>query len=139
LHVSLLISTLDPLSFLFPFFFPGKSPLSSLHISHSYRTHRTSPSCQFAASPLSYTLTHTHSFITTFPRSTPQLPNASNISIMSIRCLSSLLSWGIDVSNVFLSALSNRFLSLMFRGGALVSTDNELVQSCIKGLTSLFR
>ena len=27
----------------------------------------------------------------------------------------------------------------MFRSGAIVSTDNELVQSCIKGMTSLFQ
>merc|ERR1719487_418469 len=29
-------------------------------------------------------------------------------------------------------------LGLLFRGGALISTDNELVQSCLKGLTALF-
>lgn len=35
--------------------------------------------------------------------------------------------------------LSRLFLKLMFRNGALVTTDNELVQSCIKGLSSMFR
>ena len=34
--------------------------------------------------------------------------------------------------------LGGRLLRLMLRSGALRSTDSELVQACIKGLTSLF-
>ena len=36
------------------------------------------------------------------------------------------------------NALGGRLLRLMLRSGALRSTDSELVQACIKGLTSLF-
>ena len=36
------------------------------------------------------------------------------------------------------NTLGGRLLRLMLRSGALRSTDSELVQACIKGLTSLF-
>jgi hypothetical protein len=39
---------------------------------------------------------------------------------------------------LFLCAQGGRLLRLMLRSGALRSTDSELVQACIKGLTALF-
>lgn len=69
-----------------------------------------------------------------------RLPGASSVAALSMRCLCSLLNWtNIDVDVSFSRAVGNRMLKLMFQGGVLVSTDNELVQACIKGLNSLFQ
>lgn len=68
-----------------------------------------------------------------------QLPGASNVVALAVKCITTLVGWGITIEPSYLRALSNCLLRLMVRGGALVSTDNELAQSCIKGLSSLFK
>eukprot|EP01034_Spumella_vulgaris_P023353 gene23353-29566_t len=68
-----------------------------------------------------------------------QLPGASNVVALAVKCITTLVGWGIPIEPSYFRALSNRLLKLMFRGGGLVSTENELAQACIKGLTSLFK
>jgi hypothetical protein len=68
-----------------------------------------------------------------------QLPGASNVVALAVKCITTLVGWGIPIESSYFRALSNRLLKLMFRGGGLVSTENELAQACIKGLTSLFK
>lgn len=72
------------------------------------------------------------------------IPNASNVVSLAMKCLSILLAWELPVTNFsssidFSQMIGNRMLKLMFQGGVLVTSDNELVQSCLKGLTSLFQ
>ena len=43
------------------------------------------------------------------------------------------------IQKEFSHALGKLILKLMFRGGAMVSTDSELVQACIKALTGIFQ
>lgn len=67
-----------------------------------------------------------------------RLSQNSGIVLLAMRCICSLLSWGIPVEPSFSRAVGKRMLSMMYQGGAVLSTDNDLVQTCIKGLTSLF-
>ena len=68
------------------------------------------------------------------------IQGAKDVTISAMRCLSLLLSWdGIRVDPIVARDLGEDILSLMFRGGALVSTDNELIQACLSGLTNLFK
>jgi len=68
-----------------------------------------------------------------------QLSTASHIVGLAVKCLITFISWGIPVESSFLTALGNRLLKLIFRGGGLVSTETELAQACTKGLSSLFK
>ena len=68
-----------------------------------------------------------------------QLPGASSVVALAIRCMTTLIGWGIPVDAPFLTALGNRLMRLMFKGGGLVSTETELAQACTKGLSSLFK
>ncbi|KAJ1424145.1 hypothetical protein B484DRAFT_100216, partial [Ochromonadaceae sp. CCMP2298] len=68
-----------------------------------------------------------------------QLPAAAPVVALAIRCLTTLVGWGITVEAGFLTALGNRLLKLMFGGGGLVSTQTELAQACTKGLAALFK
>ena len=67
-----------------------------------------------------------------------RLSQNSGIVLLAMRCICSLLSWGISVEASYSRAVGKRMLSMMYQGGAVLSTDNDLVQTCIKGLTSLF-
>ena len=67
-----------------------------------------------------------------------RIPGAANVVALSMRCLCALLSWNLPVDSSFSRAVGARMMKVMFRGGVLLSTDNELVQACIRGLTSLF-
>lgn len=67
-----------------------------------------------------------------------RLPASSIVVATSMRCLCALLTWGLPVQPQFSRALGSRMLKLMFQGGVLLSSDNEIVQACIRGLTSLF-
>ena len=69
-----------------------------------------------------------------------KIQGAADILISAIRCVSLVLSWeGINIDGSLVRGLGADILSLMFQGGALVSTDNDLVQACLKVLTSLFK
>ena len=68
-----------------------------------------------------------------------QLPAASSVVALAIRCMTTLIGWGIPVDALFLTALGNRLMRLMFKGGGLVSTETELAQACTKGLSALFK
>mmetsp|Transcript_111635 Transcript_111635/g.218818 ORF Transcript_111635/g.218818 Transcript_111635/m.218818 type:complete len:1033 (+) Transcript_111635:1-3099(+) len=68
-----------------------------------------------------------------------QLPAASSIVALAVRCMTTLIGWGIPVEGKFLTALGNRLMKLIFKGGGLVSTETELAQACTKGLSSLFK
>jgi len=63
----------------------------------------------------------------------------SQIVILSMRCLCSLLSWGVHVDSSYSKQIAKQMFKKMYQGGALLNSDNDLVQSCIKGLTSLFQ
>jgi len=67
-----------------------------------------------------------------------RLPASSVVVATSMRCLCALLTWGLPVQPQFSRALGSRMLKLMFQGGVLLSSDSEIVQACIRGLTSLF-
>ena len=68
-----------------------------------------------------------------------RLSQNSDIVLLATRCICALLSWGLEVSASYSRAVGKRMLSMMYRGGAALCTDSDLVQTCIKGLTSLFR
>lgn len=68
-----------------------------------------------------------------------QLPGASSVVALAVRCMTTLIGWGIPVESNFLTALGNRLMKLMFKGGGLVSTETELAQACTKGLGALFK
>jgi hypothetical protein len=68
-----------------------------------------------------------------------QLPAASSVVALAVRCMTTLIGWGIPVEKKFLTALGNRLMKLIFKGGGLVSTETELAQACTKGLSSLFK
>lgn len=68
-----------------------------------------------------------------------RLEGAAHIVPVALRCLSAVLAWGLPVDPSFGRAVATRMLRLMFKGGALLSTDTDLVQACIKGMTSLFQ
>jgi len=68
-----------------------------------------------------------------------RLSGAAAVVTVAMRCMCTLLGWGLPVTAGFSQAVGQHMLMLMCRGGALVSTDNELVQACMKGLTSLFQ
>lgn len=67
-----------------------------------------------------------------------RLPGAAQVVALAMRCLCSLLTWNLPVDPSFGRAVGARMMKLMFRGGVLLSTDNDLVQACIRGLTGLF-
>lgn len=62
----------------------------------------------------------------------------SGIVVLAMRCICGLLSWGLPVEPSFSRSIGKRMLELIYQGGAVLSTDNDLVQTCIKGLYSLF-
>jgi U3 small nucleolar RNA-associated protein 20 len=62
----------------------------------------------------------------------------SGIVVLAMRCICGLLSWGLPVEPEFSRSIGKRMLELIYQGGAVLSTDNDLVQTCIKGLYSLF-
>lgn len=69
------------------------------------------------------------------------LPGTAAIAPMAMRCLCTLLAWGLELDakdNRFSKAVGVRMVKLMFRNGTLLSSDSDLVQACLKGLTSLF-
>lgn len=68
-----------------------------------------------------------------------RVEGAASVVAMAMRCICSVLVWGVPVEPAFGRAVGTRMLRLMFQGGALLSTDSDLVQACIKGLTSLFQ
>jgi hypothetical protein len=68
-----------------------------------------------------------------------RLHGAANVVTLSMRCLCTLLTWNLPVEITFTRAVGSRMLKLMFKGGAIVSTDSELVQACIKGMTAMFQ
>ena len=69
-----------------------------------------------------------------------QIRGAADVVASTMRCLSLLLSLDdVAVDEVYAKALGSEIIQLMFRGGALITTDNDLVQACLKGLTSLFK
>lgn len=67
-----------------------------------------------------------------------RLEGAAQVVAQAMRCLCAVLSWGVPVEPMFGRAVATRMLKIMFKGGALLSTDNDLVQACLKGLTALF-
>jgi U3 small nucleolar RNA-associated protein 20 len=69
-----------------------------------------------------------------------RLPGSSDVVALAMKCLCSILPWNeIAIDPNFARSVASQMLKLMFRGGIMVSSDNELVQACIKGLTSLFQ
>ena len=63
----------------------------------------------------------------------------STIVVLAMRCICALLSWGLSVEVSYSRAVGKRMLNMMYSGGATLSTDSELVQTCVKGLVSLFQ
>lgn len=69
-----------------------------------------------------------------------QIQGAADVVASTMRSMSLLLMWEkIEIDVEYRKRLSHHILKLMFRGGALISTDSELVQACLKGLVGLFR
>ena len=68
-----------------------------------------------------------------------RLSGASSVVALAMRSLCTLLSWGLSVTPGFSRAVGRHMVLLMCRGGALVTTDNDLVQACLKGLSALFQ
>ena len=68
-----------------------------------------------------------------------RLHGSANVVALAMRCLCSLLTWNLPIESTFSQAISNRILKLMFKGGVLLTSDNELVQACMKGLTSIYQ
>lgn len=68
-----------------------------------------------------------------------RLHGSANVVALAMRCLCTLLTWNLPVETTFSQAISNRILKLMFKGGVLLTSDNELVQACMKGLTSIYQ
>ena len=72
-----------------------------------------------------------------------KLDDAADVSILALKNICILLSWDINLKTSFSASfprlVGNQILKLMFKGGALLTTDRELVQACIKGLCSLFK
>jgi len=69
------------------------------------------------------------------------LPGTASIAPMAMRCLCTLLAWGLELDardQRFSKAVGVRMVKLMFRNGTLLSSDSDLVQACLKGLSSLF-
>lgn len=66
------------------------------------------------------------------------LPGASSIATLALRCLCSMLNWGLEVDAGFSRLIATKILRTIVAGGALISVDNELIQGYLKGLTSLF-
>lgn len=67
-----------------------------------------------------------------------RLSGSSPIVVTSMQCLCAMLSWGLPVEPIYSRAVGMRMLRMMYTGGVILSSDNELVQACVKGLTSLF-
>jgi hypothetical protein len=68
-----------------------------------------------------------------------RLSGNSGIVVLALRCICSLLNWGLPVEPSYSRAVGKRMLEMMYKGGAVLSTDSDLVQTCIKGLVSLFQ
>lgn len=67
------------------------------------------------------------------------LDDASNVATLALRCICSVLNWGVPFDPNLPRIIGNQMLKLMFKGGALLTTDGELVQACLKGLICLFQ
>ena len=64
---------------------------------------------------------------------------ASNaIVASSVKVVVQLLSWGLPVRPRFSRLLGSRLLKVMMRSGVVLHSDKEIVQTCMKGLASLF-
>ena len=64
---------------------------------------------------------------------------ASNAIVAStVKIVVQLLAWGLPVKPKFSRVLGSRLLKLMMRSGVVLHSDKEIVQACMKGLTSLF-
>lgn len=69
-----------------------------------------------------------------------RLPNASDVIALAMKCICHILSWeNLAIDMKYSQVIGNFILKLMFRGGVIISSDNELVQACMKGLVSLFQ
>ena len=68
-----------------------------------------------------------------------RLSENSGVVLLSMRCICALLGWGISMDFKFCRSLGKCMLNMMVHNGATLSADNDLVQACIKGLTSLFQ
>eukprot|EP01041_Mallomonas_annulata_P001346 gene1346-2596_t len=68
-----------------------------------------------------------------------KLSGAASVVALAMRCLCSFLGWGLYVKPDFSRVVGKQMMSLMCRGGALMSTESELVQACMKGLTALYQ
>eukprot|EP01038_Epipyxis_sp_PR26KG_P008131 gene8131-11009_t len=68
------------------------------------------------------------------------LPGTSSIVTITIRCLINLLNWGIPIESSYIKIISCRLLKLLYQNSrGMISTDNELAQACLKGLTCMFK
>lgn len=67
------------------------------------------------------------------------LDDASNVATLALRCICSILNWNVPFEPSLPRIIGNQMLKLMFKGGALLTTDGELVQACLKGLICLFQ
>ena len=68
-----------------------------------------------------------------------QLSTVPEVVVMAMRALSMLLAVEVPMERGFSKALGNIIMKILFRGGALVTIDNELVQTSLRGLTAIFQ
>ena len=64
---------------------------------------------------------------------------SSDLVALSMKCIGTLLSFGVPVEVHHCRHLAATMLGLMVKGGALLSTDNDLVQACLRGLAAVFK
>ena len=73
-------------------------------------------------------------------RSFLYVPGASEVVTLSVKCITTLLQWGIKIDEGMFAHLTNRLLLLMLQSGkAMVTKDNELCQACMQGLVICFK
>jgi hypothetical protein len=68
-----------------------------------------------------------------------KLTGGADVVPLALKAITAVLPWRPNVPRLFSRGLGNRVLKIMIQAGAIVSTDNELVQACLKTLSSLFR
>lgn len=64
---------------------------------------------------------------------------SSDLVALAMKCIGTLLSFGVPVEIHHCRHLASTMLGLMVKGGALLSSDNDLVQACLRGLAAVFK
>ena len=64
---------------------------------------------------------------------------SSDLVALAMKCIGTMLGFGVPVEISHCRNLASTMLGLMVKGGALLSTDNDLVHACLRGLAAVFR